>query len=134
MAVQMIFINVRSNYRLHIVTESFAEKRLCYLVGELGRDIIIGRETLYVVNGFHRAFALQRRRAVEMIFGELIINQPHLQGSGFSVGHTVYRGGMKQVFGLVGVEYVPQTFLDSSVESDMFTVRNKESTSFLKFS
>ena len=69
-----------------------------------------------------------------MIFGELVINQPHLQVSRLSVGHAIYRCRVKQVIGLVGVEYVPQTFLDSSVESDRFTVWNKESTSFLKVS
>ena len=69
-----------------------------------------------------------------MIFGELVINKPHLQVGGFSVGHAIYRGGVKQVFGLVGVEYVPQTFLDSSVESDRFTVRNNSCTSFLNIS
>ena len=96
--------------------------------------MIIGQETLYVMDSFHRAFALQRRRAVEVIFGELVINKPHLQVGGFSVGHTIYRCRVKQILGLVGVKYVPQTFLDSSVESDMFTVRNKESTSFLSIS
>ena len=130
----MIFINVRGNDRLHIVTESLAEKCLCDLVGKLGCDIIIGRKTLYVVYRLHRAFALQRRRGIEVIFGELVIDQPHLQVCGFSVGHAIYRGGVEQILGLVWVENIPQTFLDSSVESDRFTVRNKESTSFLSIS
>ena len=59
-----------------------------------------------------------------MVFGELVIDQPHLQVGGFCVGHAIYRGGIQQVLGLVRVENVPQTFLDSSVESDRFTVRN----------
>ena len=58
-----------------------------------------------------------------MIFGELVIDQPHLQVGGFSVGHAIYRCRIKQVIGLVRVENIPQTFLDSSVESDRFTVR-----------
>ena len=48
--MQMILINVRCDDRLHIVTKSLAEKCLCYLVGKLGCDVVIGSETLYVVD------------------------------------------------------------------------------------
>ena len=32
-----------------------------YLVGELGRDVVIGRKTLYVVDSLHRAFPVTLR-------------------------------------------------------------------------
>ena len=103
MAVYTLRVDMRCDDRLHIITKSLSEKCLSDLVGEFGCDIIIGRETLYVMDSFHRAFALQRRRAVKMVFGELVIDQPHLQVGGFSVGHAIYRCRVKQVLGLVGI-------------------------------
>ena len=99
----MILVNVRCNDRLHIIAKSFAEKCLCDLVGKLGRNIVIRSETLYIVDSFNRAFALQRWRAVKMIFSKLVINKPHLQVGGFSVGHAIYRCRIKQVLGLAGI-------------------------------
>ena len=69
-----------------------------------------------------------------MVTSELVVNEPHLIAGRFSIRYTVYGGRVEQRFGLVGVKYVPQTFLDSSVDSDTFTVRDSSLTSFRKIS
>ena len=132
--MNMIFINVSCYHRLNIITKILSDHRHSDPVSEFRRDVIIGRKTLYVMDRFHRSFALQRRKAVEVVPGELVVNEPHLIAGRFSIRHTVYGGRVEQRFGLVRVENVPQTFLDSSVDSDTFTVRDSSVTSFLRIS
>ena len=130
----MIFINVRYDDSLNIIAKIFADKCFCYPVDELRRDVVIRRKTLYVVNCFHRSFSIQRRRTIKTVACELLINELHLHICGLGIRHAIYRGRVKQFFGFAGVENIPQTFLDSSVDSDTFTVRDSSLTSFLRIS
>ena len=132
--MDMLFVNVRNDDRLRIVPESVSHKSLGYLVSLIRRDVIIGRKTLYVMDSFYSAFSLQWRRAVKIITRKLIVNELHLLVSRFGVGHAVYRGRIKQLLGLFGVQNVAQTFLDRSVESDVLTVRQRSVTPFRNIS
>ena len=78
MRVQMILINVSSYDRLSIITKILSDHRHSDPVGELRRNVVIGRKTLDVVDRFHRPFALQRWRAVKAVTCELVVNESHL--------------------------------------------------------
>ena len=132
--MNMPLINVRCYDRLCVITESLADESLGYLVCELGSDVVIGRERLDVVNSLHRAFPVKRRRGGKLVAGVLVVHELHLLERGRGVGQAVYGRRVQQILGLVGVKYVAQTFVDRSVESDVLTDRNNESTSFRSIS
>ncbi len=77
---------------------------------------------------------IKRRRGGEAVVGVLIVHKLHLLERGRGFGHAVYGRRVQQIFGLVGVQYVAQTFVDRSVESDVLTDRQKDSTSFRSIS
>ena len=107
MRMDMTFINVGSDDRLRIVTKVLSYKSLGYLVSLFGRDVVVGRKTLYVVNDLDRSVADKRQRAVEMVSGELLVNRCHLRVGEVGLGHAVDGGRPKKVVGLVGIKHIP---------------------------
>ena len=132
--MDMPLINVRCYDRLRVITESLADKCLGYLVRELGRYVVFGRERLNVMDSLHRAFPVKRRSGGEAVAGILVVDKLHLLECGLGISHAVYGRRVQQILGLVGVQYVAQTFVDRSVESDVFTDWNNDSTSFRSIS
>ena len=77
---------------------------------------------------------IKRRRGGKSVAGVLVVDKLHLLERGHGVGHAVYGRRVQQIFCLVGVKYVAQTSVDRSVESDVLTDRNNDSTSFRSIS
>ncbi len=120
MRMNMILVNVSCDDRLRIVTKSVAYKSLGYLVSLFGRDVVVGRKTLYVVNDLDRSITDKRRRAVEMVSRKLFVNSSHLRVGEVGFGHAVDGGRPKKVVGLVGIKYIPQTLFGVIVDTNVF--------------
>ena len=132
--MDMTFINVGSDDRLRIVTKSVTDKCFRNLVGELGRDVVVRRKTLYVVNYLDRSIPDKRRRAVEMVSCKLLVDRCHLRVGKVGLGHAVYRSRPKKVVGLVGIKHVPQRPLGVIVDTNVFNNRQSSLCSSLIFS
>ena len=104
--MQVLFINMGNDDRLRIVSESLTDESFGYLVGELGRDVVFGRERLNVVNSLHRAFPVKWRSGGEAVAGVLVVHELHLLERGRGIGHAINGGRVQQVLGLIGVQYV----------------------------
>ena len=131
--MDMTFINVGSDDRLRVVTESVAYKSLGYPVGEFRRYVVIGRKTLYVVNYLDRSIPDKRRRAVEIVSRELLVNRSHLRVGKVGLGHAVDGGRPKKVVSLVGIKHIPQCPLGVIVDTNVFNNRHSSLCSSLIF-
>ena len=132
--MDMTFINVGSDDRLRVVTESVAYKSLGYPVGEFRRYVVIGRKTLYVVNYLDRSIPDKRRRAVEIVSRELLVNRSHLRVGKVGLGHAVDGGRPKKVVSLVGIKHIPQCPLGVIVDTNVFNNRQSSLCSSFIFS
>ena len=134
MAMGVRSIGVRCDDRLRIVTKILSYQSLGYLVGNLGRNILRIRKADYVMDRFNRSLTLQRRRAVVFVSGIVLVNRLHLQIGVVSIGGAIYRDRVKLLLGLIGIKYVPQTFVHRGVDRNRLNVWQSSATSTLSFS
>ena len=117
MIVNMLGVDVRCYDRHRIVTEHLSDESFTYLVCDLRCDVFGIGKAHYVMNCFDRPFTAFWRRCIESVFGELIVNSGHGGVRELGLGHAVDRSRQQEVICLVGVQYVPQSFFDVSVDS-----------------